>query len=234
MKKLSVNQRGFTLIELLVVIAIISILSSIIYASLASAKTNAIDARKQADLSAMRTAMVAYNADVGRMPDNFDCSSGTCVVSPSRGTLEIQDAVNPANPTTESGLAYNASMQELVSLKYLSSIPFSPATAAYTYYDYGPGNIAGALVGTTLDGGTPSATGKPGSCRPFTLQGTFSNQDPQFNPGLTFLNELTLPSKLLASAELALGGLNAQTSGGTSNNLCSSAVSDDYCLCNPY
>jgi prepilin-type N-terminal cleavage/methylation domain-containing protein len=51
MKKL---QKGFTLIELLVVIAIIGILSSVVLASLSSARTRGNDAAIQADLANMR------------------------------------------------------------------------------------------------------------------------------------------------------------------------------------
>jgi prepilin-type N-terminal cleavage/methylation domain-containing protein len=58
MKKL---QKGFTLIELLVVIAIIGILSSVVLASLSSARTRGTDAAVQADLANMRAQAELYN-----------------------------------------------------------------------------------------------------------------------------------------------------------------------------
>ncbi|MDO8564718.1 MAG: type II secretion system protein [bacterium] len=56
----SKNSRGFTLIELLVVIAIIGILSSVVLASLNSARTKARDARRVADLKQVQVALELY------------------------------------------------------------------------------------------------------------------------------------------------------------------------------
>lgn len=58
MKK--INSRGFTLIELLVVIAIIGILSSVVLASLNSARMKSRDARRVADLKQLQTALELY------------------------------------------------------------------------------------------------------------------------------------------------------------------------------
>lgn len=57
MKKTS---RGFTLIELLVVIAIIGILSSVVLASLNSARKKGRDARRIADLKQLQLALELY------------------------------------------------------------------------------------------------------------------------------------------------------------------------------
>ena len=54
------QSRGFTLIELLVVIAIIGILSSVVLASLNSARTKARDARRVADLKQIQVALELY------------------------------------------------------------------------------------------------------------------------------------------------------------------------------
>src|SRR6185436_8533900 len=52
--------RGFTLIELLVVIAIIGILSSVVLASLNSARKKGRDARRIADIKQLQLALELY------------------------------------------------------------------------------------------------------------------------------------------------------------------------------
>ena len=55
------KKRGFTLIELLVVIAIIGILSSVVLASLNSARLKGRDARRISDIKQLQTALNLYN-----------------------------------------------------------------------------------------------------------------------------------------------------------------------------
>ncbi len=57
--------KGFTLIELLVVIAIIGILSSVVLASLTTARTKGQDAAVQQQLSAMRSQAELYYSSTG-------------------------------------------------------------------------------------------------------------------------------------------------------------------------
>lgn len=63
------RKNGFTLIELLVVVAIIGLLSSIVLASLNSARAKAKTARSQADLRSLRTAIALLESDTGKWPN---------------------------------------------------------------------------------------------------------------------------------------------------------------------
>ena len=57
------TSRGFTLIELLVVIAIIGLLSSVVLASLSSARSKGRDARRLADIKQLQVALELYYSE---------------------------------------------------------------------------------------------------------------------------------------------------------------------------
>jgi type II secretion system protein G len=61
-------RRGFTLIEILVVVAIIGILSSVVLASLYTARIKANDVRRKSDLHQIVTALELYNTKNGSYP----------------------------------------------------------------------------------------------------------------------------------------------------------------------
>ncbi len=64
-------KKGFTLIELLVVIAIIGLLSSIVFASLNTARQKARDAKRLAEIKQVMLALeLYYDANNGRYPSS--------------------------------------------------------------------------------------------------------------------------------------------------------------------
>lgn len=229
--------RGFTLIELLVIIAILGLLASVLFSQLAIARTKSEDSRKKADMYSVRTALTAFHLDNGRMPNNYSCSGASCVVDNNRSTIAIEDTASPENPTTESGKAYKASMQELVDGKYLPQIPRSPNKVGYTYYDYGPRSSAGAMFGTSLGAETPSATGAPGSCRPFDAPvtgGGLGGLNPRFGIDDRFDTCLYEESGRIVERPCPQDEEDVVESSSPVVNLCSTTVSRDYCLCSRY
>ena len=88
-------KRGFTLIELLVVIATISLLSSIVFASLNSARDKSKDAAMKANLSGMRVAAALIYDNAG----TFDtvCNSGTNSGEQFRAAFAISNKATNEN-----------------------------------------------------------------------------------------------------------------------------------------
>lgn len=133
--------RGFTLIELLVVIAIIGLLSSVVLASLNTARTKAQDAKVQTDLRQVNLALALY----------YDVNNSY-----------------PVNPQPGSGVVLQTALQGLVSAGYISALPTSPYTEyQYYYYNYGPGSGMGAMVVGNLKAAPANTNGYAGTCRPF-------------------------------------------------------------------
>ncbi|MBU6431575.1 MAG: prepilin-type N-terminal cleavage/methylation domain-containing protein [Patescibacteria group bacterium] len=138
------TSRGFTLIELLVVIAIIGILSSVVLASLNSARAKARDAKAKSELAQVRTALYFYLDKFGTMP--------TPDQNPYRGE--------------EAGFKDIA--QQLVTAGFLGSVPQAPANHAYLYYNYGAGSVPGGLLVTSLESVASTLQPYPGTCRPWS------------------------------------------------------------------
>lgn len=77
--------KGFTLIELLVVISIIGLLSSIVFASLNSARIKARDARRIADIKQIQMALDLYYDQNNTYPVSGNCNLIMGVTVPNDG-----------------------------------------------------------------------------------------------------------------------------------------------------
>ena len=73
------NKKGFTLIDLLVVIAIIGILSSVVLASLNSARSKGNDAKVKTQLSGARAAAEIWYDNKGSYEDMCDAASSDAI-----------------------------------------------------------------------------------------------------------------------------------------------------------
>ncbi len=130
------TRKGFTLIELLVVIAIIGMLSSVILASLNSARAKARDARRLADIKQIHLALEMFMNDNGHYPGPTES------VPPEGEKIGIGGYIDTALAT------------------YLPSIPNDPLydiDSSVYFYSYDPQHCTDAIAGSCACDGTTGA-----------------------------------------------------------------------------
>lgn len=98
------QERGFTLIELLVVIAIIGILSSVVLASLNSARQKARDARRINDVNQLKLAFELFFDANGRYPT--DAEYATAQATNPLVTAGFIPSI-PTDPSGSTGYPYD-------------------------------------------------------------------------------------------------------------------------------
>lgn len=115
---MNTKQKGFTLIELLVVIAIISILSSVVLATLNDTRAKARDTQRIAELGSIRTALELYRNEFGRYPigaTTIGASPNTAHIAQSDGAFggwgalatDLQDYIDlPGDPVGNTPLTW--------------------------------------------------------------------------------------------------------------------------------
>lgn len=147
------SEKGFTLIELLVVISIIGLLSSIILASLNSARTKARNAKRLVEKRQVITALNSYYNENGKWPLALGTSGfWTCFGAPDAERCWFQTAYPSGQFAGLTSLV--TAMQP-----YMSSFPINNAEVGtlgfnrLLYSDYfpadnggGPGSPAGAYI----------------------------------------------------------------------------------------
>jgi type II secretion system protein G len=90
-------KRAFTLIELLVVIAIIGLLSSIVLASLTSARSKANDSKRVTDLREVQKALEGYaNDNGGSYPNTGGSWRSECSAAGSYAPQNVASGLVPA------------------------------------------------------------------------------------------------------------------------------------------
>ena len=103
------NKTGFTLIELMIVIVIIGMLSGISIFALQGARQQGRDARRKADLEAIRSAVELFKADCNVYPSSLPGSGSSLTGSAVLGC-------SPANTNV-----------------YIQSVPGEPSGGNYIY-----------------------------------------------------------------------------------------------------
>jgi len=140
------QQQGFTLIELLVVISIISLLSSVVLASVNSARARARDARRITDLKEIQKALELY----------YDANGSYPLGSQGSGVWSSHTADYGNNNNYIVGLAPI----------YIPSLPRDPKydTTSYGYLYQSNGTDYSLIAHNTMEtivGNDPSAAGNP-------------------------------------------------------------------------
>ena len=122
----SSKKTGFTLIELLVVISIIGLLSSIVLASLNTARAKARDAKRKEDLHQIQLALEMYYSANGQYPTDISwCDSSTGINAAS--------CIGTVSSTWVTG-----GLQDIQAKGLISQMPVDPLNDASHYYYYEP------------------------------------------------------------------------------------------------
>jgi len=130
------SKRGFTLIELLVVVAIISLLSSIVFASLNVAREKGRDAKRMSDIEEIHTAIelyITYNNHPPYLNNTFTTASDT---NADGAWTELQTELLPYIPKlSKDPIGGTNKYGSPLSYKYFT--PAATGTADYGIYALG-------------------------------------------------------------------------------------------------
>lgn len=139
------NEKGFTLIELLVVIAIIGLLSSVIVATLSTARAKSRDARRISDIREIQKALELYADDHGGL---YPTSASFADYTEDAGALGAKKYV------TSRMTEWDTVFAPLIAA-YMKTVPKDPLNDPwpYVYYYLPEGHVACTSSGV-IDGMT--------------------------------------------------------------------------------
>jgi prepilin-type N-terminal cleavage/methylation domain-containing protein len=141
------KQKGFTLIELLVVIAIIGILSSVVLASLNTARAKGADASIKSNLAGIRAqAEIMYDsagcynnnggADCTIVADDGDCAAANTEDDSIFENTTVQSAIQAAgNASNGGGLATGECVASANGAAWAITVPLKGVAGAYWCVD---------------------------------------------------------------------------------------------------
>ena len=142
------RSHGFTLIELLVVIAIIGILSSVVLASLNTARSKGNDAAIQSDLSTIQTQAEIYYGGTGS--NSYGTTGSTCTAASSLFVdATIAKAITGADAANGAGVMVCGN----TGTAYAISSPLSSSATTYWCVDstgFGGSRTTNLVAGATV------------------------------------------------------------------------------------
>lgn len=176
------RKKGFTLIELLVVISIISLLSSIVLASLNTARSKARDAQRQSDLAQIQNALELYYDKYGYYPSPQGAANdGTAICNSglnAHGDPWCRDTT--ANDGATQIADWIPGLSEFIKLPH-NPKPYGPALTTYgwgPYHYYSPNKSEYILMGQLENqSGASCGGGSTYTWFPTSSNGVAANQN---------------------------------------------------------